>query len=206
MSCTITHEEKILFKFRFKSVADHGNVGSPSIAKKGHRNSHGKGVWFFLNWVQTNKKTCSLRYTSKQHAGSNTTEGATHVFRVGFIFPSTLALMGVNEYEDVVYPDCKHQERNHLQMKQVPGWRHYNAHTDETETFLQTFLLSKQNSNGVDFSFRSYSSSGNHEIPHNSSNSKIHYRVHNSPPVAHILSHMNPIRALRYNLISILIL
>jgi hypothetical protein len=41
------------------------------------------------------------------------------MFRVGFVFPSTLSLMGVHEDEDVVYTDCKYQERNNLQMKQV---------------------------------------------------------------------------------------
>ena len=67
--------------------------------------------------VLTNKKTGSLRHAGQQHAGSNTTQGATHVFRVGFVFPSTLALVGVHKDEDVVHTDCKHQKRDNLGRK-----------------------------------------------------------------------------------------
>jgi len=72
-----------------------------------------------LSSVRTNKKAGSLRHTGQQHAGSNTTQGATHVFRVCFIFPPTLALVGVHKDEDVVHTDCEHQKRDNLRRKQM---------------------------------------------------------------------------------------
>ena len=90
-----------------------------SFLKKRHKNSSGEGHWDSLISVRTNKKTGSLRHTGQQHAGSNTTQGATHVFRVGFVLQPTLALVGLHKYEDVIHTDCKHQKWDNLRRKQV---------------------------------------------------------------------------------------
>jgi len=88
-----------------------------SFLKKRQGNSSEQAPWDPLRSVLTNKKTGSLRHTGQQHAGSNSSQGATHVFLVSFFFLSTFALVGVHQDEDVVHTNCKHQERDNLKKK-----------------------------------------------------------------------------------------
>jgi hypothetical protein len=126
-------------------VVDEKKKVSPLFREEAPQNCSGKGPWGSLSSVRTNKKTGSLGHTGKQHAGSNTAQGTTHVFLVGFSFPSTFALVGVHEDEDIVHTDCKHQERDNLRKKQAACLWLHNAGINRNSSISTKFIVPKHN-------------------------------------------------------------